>query len=51
LLLESKFGPLSEEFVSALEAVRDVNELTQLYKRALRARMLEEVGLQEIRNV
>ena len=51
LLLESKFGPLSEEFVSALEAVRDVDKLTQLYKRALRAQMLEEVGLQEIRNV
>ena len=51
LLLESKFGPLAEEIVSQLEAVRDVDELTQLYKRALRAQMLEEVGLQEIRNV
>ena len=51
LLLESKFGPLSEDIVSQLETVRDVDELTQLYKRALRAQMLEEIGLQEIRNV
>jgi len=50
LLLESKFGPLAEDIVSQLEAVRDVDELTQLYKQALRAQMLEEVGLQEIRN-
>jgi hypothetical protein len=46
LLLESKFGPLSEEFVSRLEAVHDVNELNRLYKRALHARTLEEIGLQ-----
>lgn len=46
LLLESKFGPLSEEFVSRLESVRDVNELNRLYKRALYARTLEEIGLQ-----
>ncbi|MBM3237052.1 hypothetical protein FJZ31_12240 [Candidatus Poribacteria bacterium] len=47
LLLESKFGPLSEEFVSRLEAVRDVNELNRLYKRALVAQTLEEIGFQE----
>ncbi|MBC8458376.1 MAG: hypothetical protein H8D67_10315, partial [Deltaproteobacteria bacterium] len=46
LLLESKFGSLSKEFVSRLEAVRDVDELTQLYKRALEAQTLEEVGIQ-----
>ncbi|MBM3240711.1 hypothetical protein FJZ31_30885 [Candidatus Poribacteria bacterium] len=45
LLLESKFGPLSEAFVSQLEAVHDVEELTQLYKRALQAQTLAEVGL------
>ena len=45
LLLESKFGTLSEELVSEFEAVRDVDELTQLYKRALDAQTLEEVGL------
>ena len=48
LLLESKFGPLSEELVSQLEVVRDVDELTQLYKRALQAQTLDEVGIQEI---
>ena len=46
LLLDSKFGPLSEELVSRLEAVNDLNELTQLYKRALQAHTLEEVGIQ-----
>ena len=46
LLLDSKFSPLSEELVSRLEAVNDLNELTQLYKRALQAQTLEEVGLQ-----
>ena len=46
LLLESKFGPLSEELVSLLEAVNDVDELTQLYKRALQAQTLEDVGIQ-----
>jgi len=50
LLLESKFGPLSEEFVSALEAVHDVDELTQLYKKALQAQTLEEVGIQNYDN-
>jgi len=45
LLLESKFGALSEELVSRLEAVRDVDELTRLYKRALQAQTLEELGL------
>lgn len=47
LLLESKFGPLSEEFVSRLESVRDVNELNRLYKRALVAQTLEEIEFQE----
>ena len=46
LLLESKFGTLSKELVSQLEAVRDVDELTQLYRRALDAQTLEEVGFQ-----
>ena len=46
LLLESKFGPLSEELVSRLEAVNDLDELTQLYKRAHQAQTLEEDGLQ-----
>jgi hypothetical protein len=50
LLLESKFGPLPEEFVSALEAVHDVDELTQLYKKALQAQTLEEVGIQNYNN-
>ncbi|MBM3240712.1 hypothetical protein FJZ31_30890 [Candidatus Poribacteria bacterium] len=45
LLLESKFGPLSEALVSQLEAVRDVEELTRLYKRALQAQTLAEVEL------
>jgi len=45
LLLESKFGQLSEEFVSQLKSVRDVDELTRLYKRALYAQAPEEVGL------
>ncbi len=47
LLLENKFGQLSEEFVSQLEAVSDVDELTGLYKRALDAQTLAEVGLQK----
>ena len=46
MLLESKFGPLSEELVSQLEAVRDVEELTRLYKLALQAQTLAEVGLE-----
>ena len=45
LLLESKFGPISKELASQLESVHDVDELTQLYKRALKAQTLEEVGL------
>jgi len=45
LLLESKFGPLSEALVSKLEALRDVDQLTRLYKRSLRAQTLEEIGL------
>ena len=43
MLLESKFGSLSEELVSQLEAVHNVDELTELYKRALHAQTLEEV--------
>ena len=43
LLLESKFSTLSEDIVSRLKAVRDVDELTQLYKQALKAQTLEEV--------
>ncbi|HIE27206.1 TPA: hypothetical protein EYP66_07965 [Candidatus Poribacteria bacterium] len=50
LLLESKFGPLSEKLISQLEAVRDVDELTRLYKLALDAQTLEEVGLQEVKD-
>lgn len=46
LLLESKFGPLSKELISRLEGIYDVAELTQLYKRALHAQTLEEVGIQ-----
>ncbi len=45
LLLESKLGPLSEAFVSKLEAVHDIDELNRLYRRALQAQTLEEVGL------
>jgi len=45
LLLESKFGPLSEEMASKLEAVRDVDELNRLYRQALDAQTLEDVGL------
>jgi len=48
--LESKFGIIFEDIVSQLESVRDVDELTQLYKRALYAQTLEEVGFQEIEN-
>ena len=46
LLLESKFGTLSEELVSQLEAVCDVDELTRLYKRALQAQTLADIGLE-----
>ncbi len=45
LLLESKFGQLSEALVSKLEALRDVDKLTGLYKRALLAQTLDEIGL------
>ncbi len=41
-LLESKFGTLPEELVSKLDAVRDADELTRLYKQALHAQTLEE---------
>ncbi len=43
LLLETRFGTLSSELVSKLDAVRDVDELTRLYKRALQAQTLEEI--------
>jgi len=46
LLLESKFGTLSEELVSQLEAVRDVDELTRLYKLALQAQTLADIGIE-----
>jgi len=46
LLLESKFGPLAEEIISQFEALCDVGELTKMYKRALQAETLKEVGLQ-----
>lgn len=45
MFLESKFGPLSEELVSRLEAIRDVDELDRLFRRTLNAQMLEEVGI------
>ena len=45
LLLESKFGPLSEELAPKLEALSDVEELNRLYRRALDAQTLEEIGL------
>jgi len=45
LLLESKFGSLSEELVSQLEAMRDVDELDRLFRRALEAQTLEEIGI------
>jgi len=45
LLLESRFGTLSSELVSRLDAVRNVDELTRLYKRALQAQTLDEIGL------
>jgi len=50
LILESKFGPLSEELVSQLEAVHDVDELTRLCKLALQAKTLDEFGLREVEN-
>ena len=46
LLLERKFGTLSETLVSLLEALHDVEKLNRLYKRALNAETLEEVGIQ-----
>ncbi|MBI1927234.1 hypothetical protein HYR99_23705 [Candidatus Poribacteria bacterium] len=45
LLLESKFGQLPEALVSKLEALRDVDELDRLYRLALRAQTLDELGL------
>jgi hypothetical protein len=45
LLLESKFGQLPEAAVSKLEALREVEELDRLYRLALRAQTLEELGL------
>ncbi len=45
LLLESRFGQLPEAIVSKLEALRDVAELDRLYRLALRAQTLDELGL------
>ena len=50
LLLESKFGSLSEEIVSQLSAVRNVEELDRLFRRALNAQTLDEVGIPEGNN-
>ncbi len=47
LLLESKFGPLPEELASRLEAMRDVDELDRLFRQALDAQTLEEIGTKE----
>jgi hypothetical protein len=50
LLLESKFGVLSETLISQLEAVRDVDKLNWLYRQALQARTLDEAGIPESTN-
>ncbi len=50
LLLENKFGPLSEEIVSQLSTVSDVDELDRLFRRALDAQTLDEVGIPEGNN-
>jgi len=50
LLLESKFGSLSETLISQLEAVRDVDKLNRLYRQALDAQALDEVGIPEGNN-
>jgi len=50
LLLESKFGSLSEEIVSQLKAIRDVDELDRLFRRTLNAQTLEEIGILEGNN-
>ncbi len=47
LLLESKFGSLSEKLISQLSAVRDVDKLNRLYRQALDARTLDEVDIKE----
>lgn len=47
LLLESKFGSLSETLISQLSAVGDVDKLNRLYRQALDARTLDEVGIPE----
>ena len=47
LLLESKFGSLSETLISQLSAVRDVDKLNRLYRQALDARTLDEVDIKE----
>jgi len=47
LTLENKFGPLSEEIVSRLSAVSDVDELDKMFRRALDAQTLDEVGIPE----
>jgi len=50
LILENKFGPLSEEIVSRLFAVSDVDELDKMLRRALDAQTLDEVGIPEGNN-
>ena len=47
LLLESKFGSLSETLISQLSAVRDVDKLDRLYRQALDARTLDELDIKE----
>ena len=47
LILENKFGPLSEEIASQLSAVSDVDELDKMLRRALDAQTLDEVGIPE----
>lgn len=46
-ILENKFGPLSEEIVSQLSAVRNVEELDRLFRKSLDAQTLSEVGIPE----
>ena len=47
LLLGSRFGPLPEALTSQLDAIHDIDELSQMYRRALDAQTLAEVGLRE----
>ena len=47
LLLESKFGSLSEKLISQLSEIRDVDKLNLLYRQALQARTLDEVDIKK----